>query len=481
MRHLIPHRRATRLALVAVLLGGSALGGIAVSRADTAAPIKVPQAQMLPDFSNLVASVRPAVVSITNHLKVQNASVETVPTPFGMFQFPHQQRAQEAKGSGFIVDANGTIVTNNHVVKNAREVMVTLSDGRHLRAKVIGTDPRTDLAVLRVDAGKKLPYLQLGDSHKVRAGQWVIAMGNPFGLGGTVTAGIVSARGRDIGDGPYDNFIQIDAPINPGNSGGPLFDQNGHVIGVDTAIISPSGGSVGIGFAIPSDMVKTVVAQIEAHGSVTRGYLGVSTQPVTRQMATALGLPSGITDGALIAAVEPHSPAQRAGLQPGDVIRAVDGQPIKSARDLAIHVAAIRPGTDTKFEFIRKGQTRTMTIALGTLPNGNPTSATHHAAHGRIGLALAPLTPNTRNQLGLPQDAMGAVVAAVQPGSPADQAGMQPGDVITAVGQNTVNSPAAAVRALRAAEHAGKPIALRLLRNGHAAYIALNPVQKKAG
>ncbi|MDE2334423.1 MAG: Do family serine endopeptidase [Rhodospirillales bacterium] len=479
MQNLLARRRATRAALVVVLLAGTAIGGIAVGRAETSTPIKVASAQMLPDFSRLAASVRPAVVSITNHLKVQNASVETIPTPFGMFQIPQQQqRAQEAKGSGFLVDANGTIVTNNHVVKNAREVMVTLSDGQHLKAKVIGTDPRTDLAVLRVNAGKPLPYLQLGQSNNVVPGQWVVAMGNPYGLGGTVTAGIVSARGRDIGAGPYDDFIQIDAPINPGNSGGPLFNQQGQVIGVDTAIISPSGGSVGIGFAIPSDMVKNVVAQIEAHGSVTRGYLGVSAQPVTPEMATALGLPSGVTNGALVATVEPNSPAQRAGLQPGDVIRDVNGQTIKSARDLAIDIAAIQPGTKTPIQFIRKGETRTLTIALATLPNGRTASASPHHAQGRIGLALAPLTPNTRNQLGLPHGTMGAVVAGVQPGSPADQAGLQQGDVITAVGAQAIDSPQAAVRVLHEAENAGKPVALRVLRNGHAAYVALDPAAK---
>lgn len=477
MKHLLPTGRATRAALVAVLLGGTALGGIAVGHAETTAPIQVPTAtQALPDFSGLVASVRPAVVSITNHLKVQQASIETIPTPFGMFRIPQQQQAVEAKGSGFIVDANGTIVTNNHVVKNAREVMVTLSNGRHLKAKVIGTDPRTDIAVLRVNAGKPLPYLKLGDSKNVRAGQWVVAMGNPYGLGGTVTAGIVSARGRDIGAGPYDDFIQIDAPINPGNSGGPLFDQEGQVIGVDTAIISPSGGSVGIGFAIPSDMVKSVVAQIEAHGSVTRGYLGVAAQTVSPEMAQALDLPKGDTSGALVATVEPNSPAQRAGMQQGDVIRAVDGQTIKNARDLAIDIANIRPGTKTAVEIVRGGETKTLEVSLGTLPSNNTASTSPQAGQGQIGLALAPLTPDARAQLGLPNDATGAVIANVQPGSPADQAGLQQGDVITAVGQVAVNSPAEAVRALHRAEQNGKPVALRIMRNGHAAYIALNPV-----
>ena len=227
--------------------------------------------------------MKPAVVSITSKLKAEPAEMEgPMPFPFGQM-VPGQQRAIEARGSGFIVDPNGIVVTNNHVVKGAKSVTVVLDDGTQLPAKVVGTDPRTDLAVLKVDAGRKLPYIQLGDSSTIRPGQWVVAMGNPFGLGGSVTAGIVSAEGRDIGAGPYDQFIQIDAPINQGNSGGPLFTQDGKVVGVNTAILSPSGGSIGIGFAIPSNTVKTVVAELEKTGHVTRGYLGVEAQTDRRR------------------------------------------------------------------------------------------------------------------------------------------------------------------------------------------------------
>ena len=330
-----------------------ALGGFAAGHAGWAAdaPIQgaaptntgtpiTPAAPSAPmaDFANLVSRVTPAVVSITSQLRVSQAADEGMSPnqfpggmPFGMTGPNGMQmqrpRAIEARGSGFIIDANGTIVTNNHVVKDATKVSVTLSDGTELPAKVVGRDPRTDLAVLKIDAGHKLDYIKLGDSANVRPGQWVVAMGNPFGLGGTVTAGIVSARGRDIGEGPYDNFIQIDAPINQGNSGGPLFTQDGNVVGVNTAILSPSGGSIGIGFAIPSDTVRTVVAQLESSGHVTRGYLGVEAQPIAPAMSAALHLPkqdSGV-HGALVASVQPDSPAAHAGLQPGDVIEQVDG------------------------------------------------------------------------------------------------------------------------------------------------------------
>src|SRR5271165_286095 len=330
--------RLRRATLAAVLLAGTALGGFAAGHATLAAiaeaqPVNPPAAQPLhqiPDFADLVKQVKPAVVSVTVKMAVAEASDEgpqRVPFPFNQMPFgqmgPQRGHPSEARGSGFIIDANGTIVTNNHVVKDAKSVEITLSDGTSLTAKVIGRDPRTDIAVLRVDAGHELPYIQLGDSKDVAPGQWVVAMGNPFGLGGSVTAGIVSALGRDIGEGPYDQFIQIDAPINPGNSGGPLFTQDGKVLGMNTAIFSPSGGSVGIGFAIPSNTIKTVVAQLESSGHVTRGYLGVQAQPINATMAKAMGLAD--QSGALVADVQPDTPASRAGLRAGDVIRSVDG------------------------------------------------------------------------------------------------------------------------------------------------------------
>ena len=383
-----------RTALVAVLLGGTALGGFAAGHAGFAAtetpagapvnpPGSIPTPQTLPDFTNLVTQVKPAVVSITTRLSPQAASDEEgdqmqgqqqLPYPFNQMPFggmgPHSQQrmhAVEARGSGFIVDANGTIVTNNHVVKGAKTVTVTLDDGSKLPAKVLGVDPRTDIAVLKVKADKPLSYIQLGNSTNVKSGQWVVAMGNPFGLGGTVTAGIVSASGRDIGSGPYDQFIQIDAPINQGNSGGPLFTQDGKVIGMNTAILSPSGGSVGIGFAIPSDMIRTVVAQLEKTGHVTRGYIGVEAQQVSDTMAKAMHLSAN--SGALLAGVQPDAPAAHAGLVPGDVITAVNGQSVKNPRDLAVDVAAVSPGDEAKLDVQHNGEAKTISVKVGQMPN----------------------------------------------------------------------------------------------------------------
>src|SRR5271165_44041 len=342
-----------KTALAVALLAGTTLGGFTAGHLAFAAnddqPATPPVNQgaaatphEIPDFADLVAKVKPAVVSITTKLEVHQTAAAgpqmgpqmgpqggmPFPFPFGNMMpggggMQEQLLAVEARGSGFIINANGTIVTNNHVVKEARSVSVTLSDGTTLPARVVGRDPRTDLAVLKVDAKSPLPYIQLGDSAKVRVGEWVVAMGNPFGLGGSVTAGIVSSLGRDIGEGPYDQFIQIDAPINPGNSGGPLFTQDGKVLGMNTAIFSPSGGSVGIGFAIPSNTIKTVVAQLETSGHVTRGYLGVQAQPINATMAKAMGMAD--QSGALVADVQPDTPASRAGLRAGDVIRSVDG------------------------------------------------------------------------------------------------------------------------------------------------------------
>jgi serine protease Do len=352
-----PRRGFRRTALTAVLLAGTALGGYAVDHVSLAAttgtqPVNPPAAQALPtipSFVGLVKQVTPAVVSVTTKLGVADASdqgpqqLQQLPFPFNQM-VPQNSQPVEARGSGFIIDANGTIVTNNHVVNGAKSVEVTLSDGTNLTAKIVGRDPRTDIAVLKVDAGHKLPFIQLGNSKDVEPGDWVVAMGNPFGLGGSVTAGIVSALGRDIGDGPYDQFIQVDAPINKGNSGGPLFTQDGKVVGMNTAILSPSGGSVGIGFAIPSNMIKTVVAQLEQSGHVTRGYIGVEAQSVTATMSKAMGLND--QSGALVADVKSDAPAAHAGLQPGDLIRSVDGTKVENPRDLAVQVAAVRPGDD---------------------------------------------------------------------------------------------------------------------------------------
>ena len=484
--------RGVRGALFAGLLGTTALVGFAAGHTGMAqttvqpAPIQpAAPAQPLADFSGLVAQVKPAVVSITSELSPEAAADEEgggTQSPFGMMQ-PQRPQHVEARGSGFIIDPNGTVVTNNHVVKGAKTVSITLDDGTQLPAKVIGRDPRTDIAVLRVDAGHKLPYIELGNSDKVKVGEWVVAVGNPFGLGGTVTAGIVSARSRDIGSGPYDNFLQIDAPINRGNSGGPLFTQDGRVVGVNTAILSPTGGSVGIGFAIPSNMVKTVVADIEQSGHVTRGYLGVAAQPVTAAMASALDLKGGkaAEAGALVASVEPESPAAKADVKPGDIITAVDGKKVANLRDLAMNVAGVKPGDDTRLDIIRNGEAQTLTATVASLPNDNAADNGSGAdqQHQSVGLALAPLTPEARGQMDIPARTHGALVAEVQPGSPAELAGLQQGDVIVGVGTRPVASPEQAVRAIRDSLRGGHAVALRIWRDGHMAYVAVTPA--KAG
>ncbi len=486
-------RRAQSL-IAAALLAGTALGGYALierspARAGevAAAPAPAAASQALPDFSDLASRVKPAVVSITTRLEARETDDEgpapgPFPIPGGMKAHPH---LIEARGSGFIISPDGVIVTNNHVVHEAKSVMVTLSDGSELPAKVIGRDQRTDLAVLRVTADHSLPYVKLGDSGAVKPGQWVIAMGNPFGLGGSVTAGIVSAKGRDIGEGPYDNFIQVDAPINQGNSGGPLFSQDGTVIGVNTAILSPSGGSVGIGFAIPSNLVKTVVADIETTGHVTRGYLGVAAQPVAPALRAALALPTGegAAKGALVANVEPHSPAAQAGIAPGDVITAVDGKTLADPRDLARAIAALKPGAEARIALIRNGAPMSETVTIAAQPDEQ--TADRGAASGaetpRVGLALQPISPELRDQLDLPAGSKGAVVAAVEPGSPAEAAGIEPGDVVIGVGAKTVDGPEAAVSAIRSSAHEHHAVALRILRNGNAAFVAIDLDKSKEG
>ena len=517
----MPAGKRPRVALAVALLGATALGGTALNRAyaagdpalDATASV---QKNFVPigDFTNLVAKVSPAVVSITVHLKVdetsedvgpggddngddngdqgqaQNGAPQGIPGfppgfPFGGLQGgPVQPQAVEAKGSGFIIDSSGIVVTNNHVVKDAKSVSVELSDGSSYSATVLGTDPKTDLAVLKIKAGKPLPYVEIGSSKDVTPGEWVVAMGNPFGLGGSVTAGIVSALGRDIGDGPYDRFIQIDAPINEGNSGGPLFDQHGYVIGINTAILSPSGGSVGIGFAIPSDLMKRVVSQLVAGGKVVRGYLGVEAQEISPQMAQAMSLPAGdpSSDGALVAAVSPGSPAFRAGLQAGDVITKVNGSAVTNPGDLAADIASVDPGKDTSISYIRDGKSHDISVAVTTMPT-NPDASFQTGANSPpapapgqagLGLTLAPLTPQASAQLNLPNSATGAVIANVRPNSAADQAGIQAGDLLVGVGAQRIASPGDAVAAIQSAKKSGAPaVALRIIRQGQALFVGI--------
>jgi len=350
---------------------------------------------------------------------------------------PGGERPVVGQGSGFIISADGYVVTNNHVVDGADEVDVTTTDGKEHVAKVIGTDPRTDVALLKIEGGKDLPWVKLADGAP-RVGDWVIAVGNPFGLGGTVTAGIVSARGRDIGSGPYDDFIQIDAPINRGNSGGPTFSLNGEVIGMNTAIVSPSGGNVGIAFAIPSETVKTVVNQLRDSGSVARGYIGVQIQPVTADLASGLGIKE--TEGALVAQVQPGTPGAKAGLKAGDVITKINNDPIKDARELSRKVGMMKPGTEVQLAVIRDAKPLTVAVKLEQLPNEQVARADKGEEEAgkdmpRLGLQLAP----AKSVEGAGSE--GVVVTGVDPRGPAAARGFRTGDVILKVGDKTVATP----------------------------------------
>ena len=500
-------RRWRRASIAGLLLAGSALGGgtVALFRPITpaqaapapAAPASAAPApanalnatqqaampQQLPSFTHLVAEVKPAVVSVTNYLKQQpqpqmpQPGGPQLPFPFNQFPFnqmvPHPQ-AVEARGSGFIIDSSGLIVTNNHVVKGADRITVTFDNGKTVPAKVVGTDPRTDIALLQVSVGHKLPYLELGNSDHAEPGEWVIAIGNPFGLSETVTAGIVSALGRNIGAGPYDKFIQVDAPINEGNSGGPLLTQNGKVIGMNTAILSPTGGSIGIGFSIPSNMIIKITNDLRKYGHVTRGYIGVEAQAISGAMSKALGLPS--KDGALIAAVEPNTPAQRAGVLPGDVITAVNGTTIASPRDLADQVAEVKPDTAAKLTIIRHGKPMTLAVTVAEMPSQKVLASAVQPGHARstLGLALGALSPGMASQLNLPEGTDGALVTGVKQGSPAQNAGVSPGDVIVGVGTTAVHNPVEAAHAIDAALKAGgQVVALRIMHNGQPAFVAI--------
>jgi serine protease Do len=352
-----------------------------------------------------------------------------VPTPPG-------GRNVTGQGSGFFISADGYAVTNNHVVDRANNVQVTADDGRTYQARVIGTDPRTDLALIKVDGRNDFPYVSLAETPP-RIGDWVLAIGNPFGLGGTVTAGIVSANGRDIGSGPYDDFIQIDAPVNRGNSGGPTFDVNGHVIGVNTAIFSPSGGNVGIAFAIPASTVRSVVAQLRERGAVTRGWIGVQIQPVSAEIAESLNLKS--TQGALVAEPQAGSPAVTAGIRAGDIITQVNGAPVRDARELARTIGAMPPNTSVRLTVLRNGAEQQITLTLGELPNQQQARATPERPKEnqgtevpRLGLTLAPADGGGE----------GVAITNVEQGSIAAEHGFRQGDVILSIANKPVKSPA---------------------------------------
>jgi serine protease Do len=376
-----------------------------------------------------------------------------------------------SQGSGFFVSADGYAVTNNHVVSRSDTVEVQTDDNRTYTAKVVGRDPRTDLALLKVEGRNDFPHVKFADKAP-RIGDWVLAVGNPFGLGGTVTAGIVSAQGRDIGAGPYDDFIQIDAPINRGNSGGPTFDVDGNVIGVNTAIFSPSGGSIGIGFAIPADTVKHVVAELQRHGTVTRGWIGVQIQSINPDIADSLGLKKA--EGALVADPQPDGPAAKAGIKAGDVIISVDGDPVKDARELARKVGALAPGTTARLGVWRDGREITVPVQLGNFPAQSEARLRDRGRDGsgteepRLGLTLAPAGSVAG------AGTAGVVVTGVDPDSPAAERGLRTGDVILDVGGKAVATPGDVRNALREARAQGKRTVLMRVKSGEATrFVAL--------
>ncbi len=465
---------------------------------------------MLPQqsFAPLVKRVLPAVVniSVTETAKADKMS-DQLPedfrgTPFDdmLRRFFDQQQQGEgedntprrfhgspqedgakriALGSGFIIDADGHIVTNNHVVGEAAKVEVTLQDGSKYAAKIVGRDTRTDLAVLKIDAAKPLPYVGLGDSDAAQIGDWVVAVGNPFGLGGSVTTGIVSARGRDIHTGQFDDFLQIDAPINRGNSGGPTFNLSGQVIGINTAIYSPNGGSVGIGFAVPSNVAKKVVDAIETHGKVERGWLGVQIQEITPAIASSLGLKAD--HGALVAVISPNGPAATAGLKQGDVVLTFNGSEVTKMRDLPRLVAAAAPGSKASLTVWRSGKENNIDINIGEMPENPQVASTtsgdeqpteNHA--DVMGLHLGALNNDLRRNLHLGGDAQGVVITHVDNGSIADNLGLSRGDIIVSINQQPMHSPQEAAERLRdIAKSPNKTALLLLNRHGVTQYLGV--------
>jgi serine protease Do len=504
-RNILAARRLVLLASAAAIGGSLLFAGTQLPTNVYVPSIAAAQAQtaMRPaSFADIVEKVKPAVFAV--RVKTERGpeamafGEDNSPFPpgspmerffkrFGFGDMPNgmQQRRVPrqfamSQGSGFFISADGYAVTNNHVVARGQTVEIKTDDSKSYDAKVIGTDSRTDIALLKVDGRSDFPYVSFGDKAP-RIGDWVLAVGNPFGLGGTVTAGIVSANGRDIGAGPYDDFIQIDAPVNKGNSGGPTFDVDGRVIGVNTAIYSPSGGNVGIAFAIPADTVKTVVAQLKDKGSVTRGWIGVQIQPVTAEIAESLGLKTQA--GALVADPQADGPAAKAGIESGDVITSVNGVAVKDARDLAKKIGAQTPGETVKLGVVRKGAEQSVTVTLGTIPEDQAARAdrgqrqrgerdTPDSGLPQLGLSLAPAGSVAG------AGSQGVVVTDVDAGGPAAERGFKTGDVILEVAGKAVTNPADVRKALEAAKGEGKRTVLLRVKSGEATRFVAIPVAR---
>jgi len=442
-------------------------------------------------FGDLVERVSPAVVNISSTREVNGVQGPEFPVPefppgspfeeffrdfFDREQRPDRlpRRESSSLGSGFVIDAEGYVVTNNHVIADADDVTVIFSDDREYPAEVVGRDPKTDLALLKIEDDHPFPSVEWADSDDVRVGDWIIAIGNPFGLGSTVTAGIVSARGRDIRAGPYDDFIQVDAAINRGNSGGPSFTLDGEVLGVNTAIFSPSGGNVGIGFAIPANLARPVIDSLKETGRVARGWLGVRIQSVTPEIAESLGLPDA--EGALVASVTPGGPADEADIQPGDVITAFDGQKIERMRGLPRIVAETEIGREVTVDVWRRGERTEVEVTLGELPSDQEiaqmtredaeSAPTDRAQFPELGITVATITPELREEFELAPDTEGLVIIDVEPGSVAARENLEAGNIVVDVDQDAVNSPPEMAAAVDAAPQEGRPSVLLLISRG---------------
>jgi serine protease Do len=474
--------RPGRVLVVLVLIGAAVVTvtQFAIAQKPTLWTDGAPFAPVAPTPWVTVAKTdTPAVVNISTAQVVKNPFRGGSPFGdefFGQFfgELPKNFK-RESLGSGFIIRADGLIVTNNHVVENATEITVKLADGRRFPGKVVGRDAKTDLALLKVSASN-LPVLALGDSDRLQIGEPVAAIGNPFGLEGTITTGIVSAKGRVIGEGPYDSFIQTDASINPGNSGGPLVNMAGQVIGVNTAIYSQSGGSMGIGFAIPINLAKSVLPQVEAKGRVTRGWLGVGIQPITPELAKALHLAND--EGALVGQVTAGSPAAKAGVQPGDVIVQYDGHPIRKTSDLPLLVAETPVGKTVRLEVRRDWKPVSLTAQIAELAE-SAAVATTEPTQDRLGLSVEPLTAALAKRLEI-RDHAGVAVRAVADGSPAEQAGIQAGDVIVEANRKPLRS-VADLRSVLAASKPGETVLFLIHRKDARVFVAVEVPAAPAG
>ncbi len=488
-------RRAAGIGALA--LGVALASGAAVMPSVPASAMPPSATQTAPvSFADVVDKVSPAVVNI----QVQSQATPQMTAPgappenmqeflerffgqrFGAPGVPGGQgqggkgQVMMGAGSGFAIDADGHIVTNEHVVNGAEDITVTFKDGLTAKARLIGVDDKTDLALIKIDVDKPVPFVAFGDSEGVRAGDWVLTVGNPFGLGHSVNVGVVSARGRTIGAGPYDDFLQIDAQINRGNSGGPAFDLNGNVVGVNAAIFSPNGGNVGIGFAIPSSMAKKVVSELKENGTVERGWLGVSIQPVTKEIAEGLGRSD--EKGALVAKVSPDSPAAKAGMRSGDVILRVADKEVEKMRDLPRIVADIEPGSDVRVALWRDGKDETVKVGIGRLPTEDKVAEAvpEGSVDGKVGLALKELDSETARQIGIDGKTKGVVVVGVKPGSPASAKGIRSGDVIVKANGHEVRKPSDVSEVLDKARKDGKSSVLALIKRGDAQRFIALPV-----